>query len=92
MHNYFLFLLYGGAPIVTQLLLYSPIISYSLYGCAPIVTQSPIISYSLILILHHLQWSVRRTLECEQTLKIFLIKVYYYLAGRFDSILLIEQL
>ena len=75
MHNYFLFLLYGGEPIVTQLLLYSPIISYSLSLNPP-----------------PLEWSVRRTLECEQTFKIRLIKVYYYLAGRFDSILLIEQL
>ena len=70
MRNYFVFPLYGGAPLVTQLLQYSPIISYSLSLNPP-----------------PLEWSVRRTLECEQTLRFCLMKVYCYLAGKFDSIL-----
>ena len=66
------------------------IIFISLYGDAPLVlqvtasTQAPIISPFNP---PPLEWSVRRTLECEQTLKICLIKVYCYLAGKFDNIL-----
>ena len=65
------------------------IIFISLYGDAPLVlqvtasTQAPIISPFNP---PPLEWSVRRTLECEQTLKFCLIKVYCYLAGKFDSI------
>ena len=55
------------------------IIFISLYGDAPLVlqvtasTQAPIISPFNP---PPLEWSVRRTLECEQTLKFCLIKVY----------------
>ena len=91
-HNYSLFLLYGGAPIVTQLLLYSPIISYSLYGCAPIVTQSPIISYFLILNPPPSSMVRSQNVGMWQTPHFCSTKVYYYLAGIFDSIFfLIEQ-
>ena len=47
----------------------------------------PYYSYSLSLNPPPLEWSVRRTLECEQTLNFCLIKVYCYLAGKFDNIL-----
>ena len=81
----FLFSLYGGAPIVTQLLLYSPIISYSLYGCAPIVTQSPIISYSLIFNPPPSSMVHSQNVGMWQTPHFCLIKAYYFLAGILDS-------
>ena len=86
MHNYFFFLLYGGDPMGWKPLL--SLISFILYGGDPMGWKPllSLISFSFY-ILHHLQWSVRRTFGCEQTHKFCLIKVSCYLAGRFDNIL-----
>ena len=70
---YLLFLLYGGDPYYFLFLLYGGDPYYFLF-----------LSFY---ILRHLQWSVRRTFGCEQTHNFCLIKVYCYLAGKFDNIL-----
>ena len=72
-HNYFLFLLYGDAPLVLEVTTstQAPIISHFFFIKSSTIFNGPFAE----------RWNVNRHL------KICLIKVYYYLAGRFDSIL-----